>query len=174
VLGCASCLWWLSTVDNFTSKERIALMMGCWGLFVGLLPPAFLQDEIEGLDRRDALYAGALAVVCLVVPLIVIPTATSVAVSEWTDRAFDVERENVRENDPAVQGALSRTADYYSQRGVEGPELAQASSTVLGGYVKTEAASEGIQRGLQLLSLGIGGIGLVVTGLLVWPRKAAA
>jgi len=174
VLGCAGCLWWLSTVDNFTSKEWIALMMGCWGLFVGLLPPAFLQDEIEGLDRRDALYAGALAVVCLVVPLIVIPTATSVAVSEWTDRAFDVERENVRENDPAVQGALSRTADYYSQRGVEGPELAQMSSTVLGGYVKTEAASEGIQRGLQLLSVGIGGIGLVVTGLLVWPRKAAA
>ena len=75
------------------------------------------------------------------------------AVSEWTDRAFDVERLNVRENRPEVQRALARTADYYSQRGVESPELAQMSSTVLGGYVKTEAASEGIQRGLQLLSL---------------------
>ena len=121
VLGCAGSLWWLASVDNFTSKERIALMMGCWGLFVGLLPPSFLQDEIEGLDRRDALYAGALAVVCLIVPLIVIPTATSMAVSEWTDRAFDVERLNVRENSPEVQRALARTADYYSQRGSRGP-----------------------------------------------------
>jgi MFS transporter, DHA2 family, multidrug resistance protein len=172
VVGSAGSLWWLSSVDNFTSKEQIALMMGCWGLFVGLLPPSFLQDEVEGLDRRDALYAGALAVVCLIVPLIVIPTATSTAISEWTDRAFEVERVNVRENRPAVQGALARTADYYSQRGVEGPELKQMSSTVVGGFVKLEAVSEGIQRGLQLLSLCIGGIGLVVTGLLAWPSRS--
>jgi MFS transporter, DHA2 family, multidrug resistance protein len=170
VLGSAGCLWWLSSVDSFTSKERVALMMGCWGLFVGLLPPSFLQDEVEGLDRRDALYAGALAVVCLVVPLIVIPTAISTAISEWSDRAFEVERLNVAENRPEVENALARTADYYAQRGVEGQEQLQMSSTVLGGFVKTEAAAEGIQRGLQLLSLGIGGIGLVVTGLLVWPR----
>jgi MFS transporter, DHA2 family, multidrug resistance protein len=169
VLGSAGCLWWMASVDNFTSKERIALIMGCWGLFVGLLPPSFLQDEVEGLDRRDALYAGALAVVCLIVPLIVIPTMTSTAVSAWTDRAFDAERLNVRENRPEVQEALGRTADYYRQRGVEGPQQLQMSSTVLGGFVKTEATAEGIQRGLQLLCLGIGGIGLVVTGLLVWP-----
>ena len=174
VLGCAGCLWWMASVDSFTSKERIALMMGCWGLFVGLLPPVFLQDEVEGLDRRDALYAGALAVVFLIVPLIVIPTATSTAISEWTDRAFDAERLNVRENRPEVQDSLARTVDYYRQRGVEGAEQLQMSSTVLGGFVKTEAVAEGIQRGLQLLSLAIGGIGLLVTGLLVWPRKRAA
>jgi DHA2 family multidrug resistance protein len=174
VLGSGGCLWWLSSVDNFTSKEQIALMIGCWGLFVGLLPPSFLQDEVEGLDRRDALYAGALAVVCLIVPLIVIPTVTSTAISEWTDRAFEVERLNVRENRPEVQEALVRTADYYHQRGVEGSEQLQMSSTVLGGVVKTEAAAQGIQRGLQLLSLAIGGIGLLVTGLLVWPRKSTA
>jgi hypothetical protein len=174
VLGCAGCLWWMASVDSFTSKERIALIMGCWGLFVGLLPPVFLQDEVEGLDRRDALYAGALAVVFLIVPLIVIPTATSTAISEWTDRAFDAERLNVRENRPEVQDSLTRTVDYYRQRGVEGAEQLQMSSTVLGGFVKTESVAEGIQRGLQLLSLAIGGIGLLVTGLLVWPRKSAA
>ncbi len=118
-------------------------MMGCWGLFVGLLPPSFLQDEVEGLDRRDALYAGALAVVCLIVPLIVIPTVTSTAISEWTDRAFEVERLNVRENRPEVPEALARTADYYRQRGVEGSEQLQMSSFVLGGFVKTEAAAAG-------------------------------
>lgn len=172
VLGCAGSLWWMSSVDNFTNKEQIAVMMGCWGLFVGLLPPSFLQDEVEGLDRRDALYAGALAVVCLVVPLIVIPTATSTAISEWTDRAFEVERLNVRENRPEVQEGFARTADYYRQRGVEGAEATQMSATVVGGFVKTEAAAEGIQRGLQLLSLGIGSIGLVVTVLLVWPPRS--
>ncbi len=174
VLGCAGCLWWLSSVDNFTSKEHIALMMACWGLFVGLLPPSFLQDEIENLDRRDALYAGALAIVALLIPIIVIPTATSTAISEWTDRAFEIERLNVRENAPEVQEALLRTADYYRQHGVEGSAQLQMSSTVLVAFVKTEAAAQGIQRGLQLLSLAIGSIGLVVTGLLVWPRKSTA
>ena len=48
VVGCAVCLWWMSSVDNFTSKEQVALMIGCWGLFVGLFPPAFLQDEVRG------------------------------------------------------------------------------------------------------------------------------
>jgi MFS transporter, DHA2 family, multidrug resistance protein len=172
VLGSAGCLWWMASVDNFTSKERIAFMMGCWGLFVGLLPPSFLQDEVEGLDRRDALYAGALAAVCLIVPLIVVPTATSTAISEWSDRAFEVERLNVRENRPEVQNALTRAADYYGQRGVEGPEQLQMSSTVLGGFVKTEAVSEGIQRGLQLLSIFVGTIGLLVTGLLALPRRS--
>jgi MFS family permease len=172
VLGCAACLWWMSSVDNFTSKERIALMMACWGLFLGLLPPSFLQDEVEELDRRDALYAGALAVVALVIPIIVIPTVTSTTVSAWSDRAFDAERLNLRENRPEVQYSSARVADYYSQRGVEGPELTQMTSTVLGGFVKTEAVGMGIQRGLQFLSLVVGGIGLLVTGLLVWPRNA--
>jgi hypothetical protein len=40
--------------------------------------------------------------------------------------------------------------------------------------VKTEAVAMGIQRGLQFLSLVVGGIGLCVGGLLVWPRKSAA
>jgi hypothetical protein len=171
VVGCSACLWWMSSIDNFTNKDQIALMMACWGLFVGLLPPSFLQDEVEGLDRRDALYAGALAVVALVIPIIIIPTMTSTTVSEWTDRAVDAERLNLRENRPEVQDSAARVADYYSQRGVEGPELTQMSATVLGAFAKIEAVAMGIQRGLQFLSLVVGGIGLLVTGLLVWPRK---
>jgi MFS family permease len=174
VVGSAVCLWWMASVDNFTSKGQIALMMACWGLFLGFLPPSFLQDEVEALDRRDALYAGALAIVCLLVPLIVVPTVTSTAVSAWTDRAVEAERLNIAENRPEVQESSARVADYYQQRGVEGPELKQATSTVLGAFVKTTAAAMGIQRGLQLLSLVVGGIGLLVTGLLVWPRKTAA
>jgi hypothetical protein len=149
-------------------------MMACWGLFLGLLPPSFLQDEVEALDRRDALYAGALAVVALIVPIIVIPTMTSVTVSAWTDRAVDAQRLNLHENSPEGQESSARVADYYRQRGVEGPELTQDTSTVLGGFATTEAVAMGIQRGLQFLSLIVGGIGLCVAVLLVWPRKKAA
>jgi MFS family permease len=166
VVGCAGCLWWMSSVDNFTSKERVALMVGCWGLFVGLFPPAFLQDEVEGLDRRDSLYGGAVAVVFLIVPMVVVPTMTSTVVSAWTDRAADAQRMNLRENRPEVQESSARVADYYHQRGVGGPELSQKTSTVLGGFVKTEAVAHGIQSGLRFLSLIVGGFGLVVTTLL--------
>src|SRR6516225_3213472 len=133
VVGCSGCLWWMSSLDNFTSKEQLTAMMACWGLFLGLFPPTFLQDEVEGLDRRDSLYGGAVAVVFFVVPLVVIPSMTSTIVSAWTDRAMDAERLNLARNRPEVEESAVRVADYYHQRGVDGPELSQMTSTVLGG-----------------------------------------
>ena len=76
LVGSAACVWWLSSIDNFTAKERLAFMLACWGAFLGLIPPVFLTDEIEGLDPKDMLYAGAIGIVCLVVPIITVPTAT--------------------------------------------------------------------------------------------------
>jgi MFS family permease len=170
VVGCAACLWWLSFSDNFTSKEQLAGRMACWGLFLGLFPPAFLQDEVEALDRRDSLYGGAVAVVFLIVPIVVIPTMTGTIVSAWTDRALDAERMNLRQNRPAVDESSARVADYYRLRGVSGPELSQMASTVLGAYVKLESVAHGIQSGLRFLSLVVGGIGLLVTALLARSR----
>jgi MFS family permease len=172
VLGCAMCLWWLSSVDGFTSKEHVALMMGCWGLFVGLFPPAFLQDEVEGLDRQDFLYGGAVAVVFLIVPIVVIPSLTSTIVAAWADRAAEAERLNLRQNSPEVESASARIADYYQQHGVSAPELPGMTATVLGGFVKEEAVAHGIQSGLRFLSLVVGAIGVSVTGLLLRSDRA--
>jgi MFS family permease len=166
VLGCAGCLWWMSSLDDFTSKGHVAFMVGCWGLFVGLLPPVFLQDEVEVLDRRDTLYGGALAVVFLIVPIVVVPTMTSTVISAWSDRAADAERMNISENRPEVQMSSARIADYYRQRGVGNAELPSMTSQVLGGFVKSEATARGIQSGLRFLSLAVGGLGLVIFLLL--------
>jgi MFS family permease len=174
VIGCSACLWWMSSVDNFTSKERIALMLGTWGVFVGLFPPAFLQDEVEGLDRRDSLYGGAVAVVFLIVPMVVVPTMTSTVVSEWTDRAVDAERLNVRQNSPEVGEASVRVAEYYRERGSGGSEASRMASTVLGGFVKAEGVAHGIQSGLRFLSLVVGGLGLAVTAALAGARPKVA
>jgi MFS family permease len=170
VVGCAGCLWWMSSANNFTSKEHLAWMIGCWGLFVGLFPPAFLQDEVEGLDRRDSLYGGALAVVFLVVPIVVIPSMTSTIVSAWSDRAADAQRMNIRENSPEVQESSARVADYYHQRGVAGQELSQKTSTELGAFVKSEAVAHGIQSGLRFLSLFVGAAGVLIT-ILLYPWR---
>src|SRR5207249_8852158 len=138
------------------------LMLGSWGLFVGLLPPVFLQDEVEGLDRRDILYGGAVAVVFLIVPIVVVPTMTSTIVSAWADRAADAQRMNLRENRPEIQEASAKVADYYRQRGVGGPEFSQKTSTVLGSSVKADAVAHGIRSGLRFLSLFVGSFGLLV------------
>jgi MFS family permease len=172
VVGCAVCLWWMSSADNFTSKGQVALMIGCWGLFVGLFPPAFLQDEVEGLDRRDFLYGGAVAVVFLIVPIVVVPTMTSTIVSAWADRAADAQRMNLRENRPEIQESSARIADYYRQRGVGGPELSRMTSNVLGSSVKSDAVTHGIQSGLRFLSLVVGGAGLLITVLLMRSGSA--
>jgi hypothetical protein len=101
---------------------------------------------------------------------------TSTIVSAWTDRAFDAERLNLQQNRPEVAESSARVADYYGQRGVGPGEAAQLTSTVLGTFVHLDAASQGIQTGLQFLSVIVGGLGLLVTGGLAIPNvvKSAA
>ena len=88
VLGSSACLWWLSYLDNFTAKEHTALVLACWGAFIGLFPPVFLCDEVEGVSPKDMLYAGSLAAVGLIVPLLTLPTMTGTVIKAWSDRAL--------------------------------------------------------------------------------------
>ena len=170
-VGTAACVWWLSSIDNFTPKEQIPVMLGCWGAFLGLIPPVFLTDEVEGLDPRDMLYAGAIGIIGLVVPIITVPIATGTVVKEWSDRALDVYRNNLRENRPAVEQASARVADYFHQRGLSGSALQQETSRALGGFVTLESVAHGFRSGLRFLSLMMLGIGLVVAVSLAWSAR---
>ena len=165
--GTAACIWWLSSLDNFTPKEHVALILACWGAFLGLIPPVFLTDEIEGLNPKDFLYAGALAVVGMVVPIITVPTATGTVIKAWSDRAEDTYRLNLSTNRPPVSEAEDRVADYYRQHGLNGPALQQETGTVLGGFAKVESIAAGFQWGLRFLSLMMLTVGLTVA-LLLW------
>jgi hypothetical protein len=127
----------------------------------------FLTDEIEGLNPKDFLYAGALAVVGLVVPIITVPTATGTVIKSWSDRAEDSYRLNLSTNRPPVSEAEDRVADYYRQRGLSGPVLQQETGTTLGGFAKVESVATGFQWGLRFLSLMMLTLGLAVA-LLLW------
>jgi hypothetical protein len=138
-------------------------MFAVWGGFVGLYPPVFLADEVEVLDPRDMLYGGALAIVCLVVPLILVATLTQTAVAEWTDRAVDVQRQNLREERPAVRdAAAAAVAGDYHRRGATPAEAEQLAGVALGAYAKAEATARGVSGSLQFLALVAAGFGLVV------------
>src|SRR5262249_41137841 len=154
--------WWLSSLDNFTPKEHLTLMLACWGAFLGLFPPVFLTDEIEGLNPKDFLYAGALAVVGLVTPIITVPSMTGTVIKAWSDRALDTYRLNLSANRPAVSEAAARVADYYQQRGLSGPSLQQETGTILGGFATLESIAYGFRHGLRFLSLIMLTLGLVV------------
>jgi hypothetical protein len=167
MVGCAGCLWWMGSVDNFTPKERIAAMFAAWGFFLGMLPPVFLTDEVEALERRDAVYGGALGMVCLVTCLLIVPVLTSTVISIVIDRAVDAQRLNLREERVAVQEAQVNVADYYRQRGAQGPELSSLTGTALGATVKAESVARGFQEGLRFLSLVMLGSGLLVS-LALW------
>jgi MFS family permease len=162
MIGSAACVWWLSSIDNFTSKGGIAAMLAAWGAFLGLIPPVFLTDEIEGLDPKDMLYAFALGMVGLIVPIITVPTATGTVIKVWSDQALDVYRLNIRENRPAVEQASTKVADYFHQRGLSGPALKQETSRVLGTFATLESVAHGFRSGLRFLSLMMLVIGLAV------------
>ena len=125
------------------------------------------------LDPRDLLYAGALAGVCVVVPLVLVSTATQTAVAVGTGRAADVERQNLREERAAVRDAVAALADDYRQRGATPTEAEQLAGVVLGASVKIESTARGVSGGLRFLSLTIGLLGLIV-GLLRWLAPSPA
>ena len=172
MVGTAACVWWLSSLDNFTPKEHVAWILACWGAFLGLIPPVLLTDEIEGLNPKDFLYAGALAVVGMVVPIITVPTATGTVIKAWSDRAEDTYRLNLSSNRPPVSEAGDRVADYYRQRGLSGPVLQQETGTILGGFAKVESVAAGFQWGLRFLSLMMLTFGPAVA-LLLWHAAKA-
>jgi hypothetical protein len=167
MVGTSACVWWLSSLDNFTPKEHVALILACWGAFLGLIPPAFLTDEVEGVSRKDALYAGSLGLVGLVVPILTVPTATGTVIKAWSDRAEDSYRLNLSTNRPPVSEAADRVADYYHQRGLSGPDLQRETGTILGGFAKVESVAAGFQWGLRWLSLMMLILGVPVA-LLLW------
>jgi hypothetical protein len=166
-VGSAASVWWLSSLDNFTPKEHVALILACWGAFLGLIPPVFLSDEIEGVPHKDMLYAGALTLVGIVTPIITVPTATGTVIKAWSDRALDTYRQNLSTNRPVVSEAGTRVADYYQQRGLSGPGLEQETGTVLGTFATVESVAAGFQWGLRFFSLMILGLGVPVA-LLLW------
>lgn len=171
VLGTAACTWWLSSLDNYTPKEHVALVLACWGAFLGLFPPVFLTDEVEGLDPKYFLYAGALAVNGLVLPVVMVPTATATMIKASSDAALDVYRLNISNNRPAVQEATAQVADYYQQRGQSGPFLEQETGTMLGWYATSESIAYGFRHGLRFLSLMMLGLGLPTAGLLWYAAR---
>jgi MFS family permease len=162
IVGSSACLWWLSYLDNFTAKEHTALVLACWGGFIGLLPPVFLCDEVEGVSPKDMLYAGSLAAVALIVPLLTLPTMTGTVIKGWSDRALDVYRANLSEDRPPVAESAGRIADYYRQRGLVGAELKRETSTVLGAFATVESVAAGFRQGFRFLSLVVLGLGLAV------------
>jgi DHA2 family multidrug resistance protein len=170
-VGAAACVWWLSSLDNFTPKEHVALILACWGAFLGLIPPVFLTDEVEGLPRKDMLYAGALTLVGIVTPIIIVPTATGTVIKAWSDRALDTYRLNLSTNRPAVSEAAAHVADYYLQRGLSGPALQQEIGTVLGTFATVESVAFGFRCGLRFFSLIMLGLGLPVAFALWWAAR---
>ncbi len=167
MVGTSASIWWLSSLDNFTSKEHLASMLACWGAFLGLIPPVYLTDEIEGLNPRDFLYAGTLAVLGLVVPILTVPSATGTIIKAASDAALDTYRPNLSSDRPAVPEAAARVADYYQQRGLSGGPLEQETGRVLGGFATVESVAYGIRHGLRFLSLMMLTLGLTVA-LLLW------
>jgi hypothetical protein len=126
-----------------------------------------LTDEIEGLNPKDFLYAGSLAVVGLVVPILTVPTATGTMIKAWSDRALDSYRLNLSTNRPAVPEAADRVGEYYRQRGLSGPAVQQETGTVLGTFATVESVAYGFRQGLRFLSLMMLALGLIVA-LLLW------
>jgi hypothetical protein len=95
------------------------------------------------VSPKDALYAGALGVVGLIVPIITLPSATGTMIKAWSDRAEDTYRLNLSIDRPPVSEVWDRVADYYRQRDLSGPDLHRETDMVRVGFAKVESVAAG-------------------------------
>ena len=170
-LGSAGAIWWLAGLDLGTARWQTAAGLGVWGFFLGMLPASFLIDEVEGIDRRDMPYAGLLAVVALVVPLVIVPSIMSSAVASGADVAYAKQRRAVRAERPPVIKALGQTADHLAVRG-QPPRTAAAGSVVtVAALVKLRSGTTGVQSALATLAIFCGSLGgLTAVAFLLLPH----
>ena len=166
VVGASACLWWLSSLDNFTAKEHIALMLACWGACIGLFPPVFLTDEVEGVNPKDMLYAG-------------------VARHRLPGRPAPDGADHDRHGHQGLVRPGARRLPCQSERespargggrrpgrGLLSPARARRgrapaqTSTVLGTFATVESVAVGFRQGFRFLSLVVLGLGLTVAILL--------
>jgi hypothetical protein len=95
------------------------------------------------VSPKDALYAGALGVVGLIVPIITVPSATGTMIKAWSDRAEDIYRLNLSINRPPVSEAWDRVADSYRQRDLSRRGLQRETGIVLVGFAEVESVAAG-------------------------------
>ncbi len=176
VLGTAAAIWWLAAIDLGTDRRQLAIGVGVWGFFLGMLPASFLIDEVEGIERRDMPYAGLLAVVALVVPLVIVPSVMSSAVNSGADAAYAVQRRSVRAERPPVVDTLARATDRFAVRGDPPPTSAAGAVVTVAALVKLRSAATGVQSALATLAIFCASLGGVTAlSLLVfrynWPQQ---
>ena len=119
------------------------------------------------MNPKDFLYAGVLAIVGIVVPVLTVPTATGTMIKVWADRALDTYRLNLTSDRPAVAEAANRVGAYYQRRGLSGADVQRQTGTVLGTFATLESEAVGFQWGLRFLSLMMLTLGVPVA-LLLW------
>ncbi len=161
VVGAAGCIWWLSSARQFHLQGTSG--SDPWrvkGAFLGLIPPVFLTDEVEGLNPKDGLYAGALGVVALVVPILTVPTATGTVIKAWSDRAEDTYRLNLSTNRPAVSGGGRRRGELLPAARLKAGRLdSRKTGIVLGRIRQVREHRRGVSHGAavsQLIDAGHG------------------
>lgn len=169
-VGTSATLLKLSNLDLATTHRDLSLTLFVWSLFLGTFPASFLIDEVESMRKEDLPVAGALAILCLATPLIIVPSIMSTAISNGNDIAFDAQRRNLRSGRPVVGATLERAVRELDHRGLDAGQIAAVSAGSLGAMVKLQSASMGIQAGLRTLAMATGILGLVVSGcLLLFP-----
>lgn len=167
-MGSAGSVLWLSQIDLATPGFYLSLILTLWGFFLGMFPASFLIDEVECMRKEDMPVAGAFAIVCLAAPLIIVPALMSLAVSNGTDVAFEAQRRNLRPGRPVVAVTLERSVGMLTKKGLDAEQSLALSVGALGGMVKLQSSSMGIQSGLRVLGLATGILGAIVSVILLW------
>jgi EmrB/QacA subfamily drug resistance transporter len=148
--ACTACL---SAVDLYTSKYWLAALFGAWGVGVGLAAAPLLAVIFDGLTPAETLQGAGIFNIARALPSFAVGTLLVTLLTRQTDYQFDRLRQRVTRNRPLVTATVSRSEQYFIDRGSAGLRSASQAHALLGRWVHANARAYAFEQVFAILAL---------------------
>jgi EmrB/QacA subfamily drug resistance transporter len=145
--------WLLSSLDLFTDKRWLAVVVAFWAFGAGLVASPVICIPLEGLDPQQVASSASIKNLFRVLPSFVGGGVISILIERRTDARFDSMRQLLTPNRPPTLDVYRGLADYFTLHGASpGDAAARARGTILQ-FLRENATVYADQAAFQYLAL---------------------
>ncbi len=142
-----------SAVDLYTAKGWQAAIMACWGAGAGLVVAPALLTTFEGLTAEETLRTAGVFNILRALPAFAVGATLATLLTRETDAQFDVLRQNIRYNRPAVAESFRSFDAHFTAHGSPQALAVKQAHAALGKWVHANARAFAFQNIFRYLAL---------------------
>jgi DHA2 family multidrug resistance protein len=167
----AAMTWLIGAADVYTSKYLLAALLAAWGAGAGLVIGPAMLTVFDGLTERQMLQSAGIFNIMRSLPAFVAGSLAVILLTRQTDAQFDVQRQTIQYNRPAVEETLRQVEGYFLRQGSD-PARDRQAHALLQQWVQANARAWAFQNVLRCLAI-VTTLGLVLLIFVARPPGLA-